>query len=124
MLQQIPKPAQSQDVTGACFGGFRARPELGRAERSSAEPEPSSAEHFPIAHFWAQPSIGSRGPRVERRQMDPNLSCETLALKSAIRVTKIEIGIQLKKIQIPRVRIHGNWGSHFLIIFTAQDRLF
>ena len=96
----------------------------GRAERSSAEPEPSSAEHFPIAHFWAQPSNGSRGPRVERRQMDPNLSCETLALKSAIRAARIEIGIQLKKIQIPRVRIHGNWGSHFLIIFSAQDRLF
>ena len=30
----------------------------GRAERSSAEPEPSSAEHFPIAHFWTQPSNG------------------------------------------------------------------
>ena len=38
--------------------GFRARPELGRAERSSAEPEPSSAEHFPIAHFWTQPGNG------------------------------------------------------------------
>ena len=59
-----------------------------------------------------------------RSQMDPNLGGETLALKGAIRATRIEIGIQLKKIRIPRVRIHGNWGSQSLIIFSAQDRLF
>ena len=33
----------------------RSWAELSRAQRSSAEPEPSSAEHFPIAHFWTQP---------------------------------------------------------------------
>ena len=33
----------------------RSSAELSGAQRSSAEPEPSSAEHFPIAHFWVQP---------------------------------------------------------------------
>ena len=59
-----------------------------------------------------------------RRQTGPDLGGETLALKSAIRAARIEIGVQLKKIRIPRVRIHGNWGSPCLTIFGAQDRLF
>ena len=69
-------------------------------------------------------SNGSCGPRVMRRQLDPNLSGETLALKSAIRATRIEIGIQLKKIRNQRFRIDENWGSQFLTILSAQDRLF
>ena len=52
------------------------------------------------------------------------MSGETLALKSAIRATKIDIGIQLKKIRNQRARIHGNWGSQSLTILSAQDRLF
>ena len=69
-------------------------------------------------------SNGSCGARVMRRQTDPNLGGETLALKSAIRATRIEIGIQLKKIRNQRARIHGNWGSQSLTILSAQDRLF
>ena len=69
-------------------------------------------------------SNGSCGPRVMRRQLDPDLSGETLALKSAIRATRIEIGVQLKKIRNQRFRIDGNWGSQFLTILSAQDRLF
>ena len=69
-------------------------------------------------------SNGSCGPRVRRRQTNPNLSDETPALKNAIRATSIEIGIQLKKIRNQRTRIHANWGSQFLTIFSAQVRLF
>ena len=65
-------------------------------------------------------SNGSCGPRIEGRQMDPNLSGEALALKSAIRATKIEIAVQLKKIRIPRVRINENWGSPCLTIFAPN----
>ena len=61
---------------------------------------------------------------LSERAVDPNLSGETLALKSAIRTTRIEIGIQLKKIRNQRARIHGNWGSQFSTIFGAQGRLF
>ena len=50
----------------------RSWTELGGAERSSAEPEPSSAEHFPIAHFWTQASNGFQWIlwSQDRRQTD------------------------------------------------------
>ena len=57
MLRRIPELAQSEDLkdlNGNAVDFSRISGSPG-AERSSAEPEPSSAEHFPIAHFWMQP---------------------------------------------------------------------
>ena len=77
-LRRVSEPARSEDLEDfnrkKSFG-FPEDFELGRswaelsgAQRSSAEPEPSSAEHFPIAHFWTQPaganSIPEGGPPI------------------------------------------------------------
>ena len=60
MLRRIPEPAQSEDLkdyNGNAVDFSRISGSPG-AEQNSAEPEPSSAEHFPIPHFWTQPSNG------------------------------------------------------------------
>ena len=104
--------------------GFRARPELNRTQRSLSRAQPSTFLFHTFGRSHPMDSNGSCGPRFTRRQIDPNLSGETLALKSAIQATRIEIGIQLKKIRNQRFRIDENWGSQFLTILSAQDRLF
>ena len=96
--------------------GFRARPELSRTQRSLSRAQPSTFLFHTFGRSHPMDSNGSCGARVSRRQTGPDLGGETLALKSATRATRIEIGVQLKKIRIPRARIHGNWGSQSLTI--------
>ena len=104
--------------------GFRARPELSRTQRSLSRAQPSTFLFHTFGRSHPMDSNGSCGARVMHKKIDPKLGGETLALGSAIRAARIEIGIQLKKIRNRRARIHGNWGSQSLTIESAQDRLF
>ena len=104
--------------------GFRARPELSRTQRSLSRAQPSTFLFHTFGRRHPMDSNGSCGARVMHKQIDPKLGGETLALGSAIRAARIEIGIQLKKIRNQRARNHRNWGSQFSTKRTAQDRFF